>query len=58
ERIHLDRGETRTGTFTIAADLRTFYNADLEYVCEPGAFEVMVGPNCMEVERRRFELVK
>lgn len=58
ERIHLDRGETRTVTFTISADLLKFYNADLEYVCEPGAFEVMVGPNCMEVERRRFELIK
>lgn len=58
ERIRLDRGETRTVTFTISADLLKFYNADLQYVCEPGAFEVMVGPNCMEVERRRFELIK
>ncbi|MDE6857215.1 MAG: glycoside hydrolase family 3 C-terminal domain-containing protein, partial [Alistipes sp.] len=58
ERMHLEPGETRTATFTITADLLKFYNADLEYVCEPGDFEVMVGPNCMEVERRRFELVK
>lgn len=58
ERISLKKGEARTVTFTITADLLRFYNADLDYVCEPGAFEVMVGPNCMEVERRRFTLVK
>lgn len=57
-RVHIARGESCEVKFSITADSLKFYNADLEYVCEPGAFEVMVGPNCMDVERRRFELVK
>lgn len=57
-RVHIARGESCEVKFPITAELLKFYNADLEYVCEPGAFEVMVGPNCMDVERRRFELVK
>ena len=56
ERISLKPGESRTVTFTIDADLLKFYNKDLEYVCEPGQFEAMIGPNSREVQRMTFTL--
>ena len=56
ERINLKPGESRTVRFTINADLLKFYNKDLEYVCEPGDFEVMVGPDSRNVQRQTFTL--
>ena len=56
ERITLKPGESRTVTFTINADLLKFYNKDLEYVCEPGQFEAMIGPNSRDVQRLPFTL--
>lgn len=54
ERITLKAGESRDVTFTVTPDMLKFYNADLEYVLEPGDFEVMVGPNSRDVKRRRL----
>ena len=56
ERISLKPGESRTVNFTINADLLKFYNKDLNYVCEPGEFDVMVGPNCRDVQHKTFTL--
>ena len=56
ERISLKPGENRTVTFTIDAELLKFYNKDLEYVCEPGQFEAMIGPNSRDVQRKTFTL--
>jgi beta-glucosidase len=56
ERISLKPGESRTVTFTINADLLKFYNKELEYVCEPGQFEAMIGPNSRDVQRLTFTL--
>ncbi len=56
ERISLKPGESRTVTFTINADLLKFYNKDLEYVCEPGEFEAMIGPDSRNVQRLPFTL--
>lgn len=57
ERIVLRAGESRDVTFHITADMLKFYNANLEYVLEPGDFEVMVGPNSRDVKRSRITLV-
>ena len=43
--INLQKGETLVVEFDITADLLKFYNSDLQYVCEPGEFELMIGPN-------------
>ncbi len=45
ERIHLKKGESRIVTFDITDDLLKFYNHNLEYVLEPGDFEIMIGPD-------------
>ncbi|MBR3452221.1 MAG: beta-glucosidase BglX [Muribaculaceae bacterium] len=56
ERINLKPGESRQVTFTIDADLLKFYNKDLDYVCEPGDFEVMIGTDSRNVQRKQFTL--
>lgn len=45
ERIRLKAGESREVTFSITPDMLSFYNYNLEYVLEPGEFEVMAGPD-------------
>lgn len=54
ERITLAAGESRDVTFNITADMLKFYNGDLQYVLEPGDFEIMVGPNSRDVQRKRI----
>lgn len=55
-RISLKPGESRTVEFTITADKLKFYNKDLVYDCEPGEFDVMIGPNSRDVQTQRFSL--
>ena len=45
QRIHLKKGESREVTFEIADDLLKFYNSSLDFVLEPGDFEIMIGPD-------------
>ena len=45
QRIHLKKGESKEVKFEITDDLLKFYNAHLDYVLEPGDFEVMIGPD-------------
>lgn len=56
ERIHLKKGESRTVSFDITAEQLKFYNSALNWVCEPGEFEVMVGGNSREVQTKKFSL--
>lgn len=56
ERIHLKKGESKEVTFQITPDLLKFYDYDLQYVCEPGEFNVMIGPNSRDVKTKKFEL--
>ncbi len=55
-RISLKRGETQTVSFDVTTDDLRFYNADLDYVCEPGEFELMIGRNSADVQTVRFML--
>ncbi len=56
ERISLKAGESRDVVFTIDAEALKFYNSDLQYVAEPGDFEVMVGGNSRDVQSLKFTL--
>ena len=56
ERISLKSGESRDVNFTIDVDMLKFYNSDLQYVAEPGDFEVMVGGNSRDVQSLKFSL--
>lgn len=56
ERIHLKKGESCTVSFDITAKQLKFYNSALNWVCEPGEFEVMVGGNSRDVQTKKFSL--
>ncbi len=56
ERISLKAGESRDVVFTIDAEALKFYNSDLQYVAEPGDFEVMVGGNSRDVQSLKFTM--
>ncbi|MBR6212725.1 MAG: beta-glucosidase BglX [Bacteroidales bacterium] len=50
KRVHIPAGQSAEVDFTLTADDLKYYNHDLEYVCEPGDFEIMVGPNSRDVQ--------
>ena len=56
EKIFLKAGESRKGSFSITPELLKFYNYDLQFVCEPGDFDVMIGGNSRDVKKARFLL--
>lgn len=58
KKIDFKKGETKTVTFEIDVDDLKFYNSDLNFVAEPGKFQVFIGTNSEEVLSKEFELVK
>lgn len=58
EKIFLKAGESRKVSFSITPELLKFYNYDLQFVYEPGDFDVMIGGNSWDVKKARFLLRK
>ncbi|MBD3582907.1 beta-glucosidase BglX [Flavobacterium selenitireducens] len=58
EKIFLKKGEKKTVTFNLSAEDLKFYNSDLNFVAEPGAFEFYVGTNSNADMKVNFELTK
>lgn len=58
KKIFLEKGESKTVEFEISVEDLKFYNSDLEYVYEPGAFEVFVARNSAEGTPLTFSLTK
>lgn len=56
EKISLQPGEKKKVEFAITPELLKFYNSDLNFVCEPGDFDVMIGTNSRDVKTARFTL--
>ncbi len=56
EKIFLKAGESRKVSFSITPELLKFYNYDLQFVCEPGDFDVIIGGNSRDVKKARFLL--
>ena len=50
ERVSLAAGETKTVTFTLTPETFRMWNIDMQRVVEPGAFELMVGPNSVDLK--------
>src|SRR5574344_1476520 len=50
QRIHLAKGESKEVTFKITPDMLKFYDARLDYVLEPGDFDIMIGPNSRDLQ--------
>jgi beta-glucosidase len=59
ERIRLAPGEKRTVSFTLDAEAMQMLNAQMQWVVEPGAFEVRVGSSSADIRLTgRFDIVK
>lgn len=58
KKVFVKAGKSVTVSFTINSDLLKFYNYDLNYVCEPGEFEVMIGCNSTQFKSAKFTLVE
>lgn len=56
-RIYLEPGEEATIEFKLTSDDLRFYNGDLEFVAEPGVFQLAIGANCRDVQAVQFELL-
>ncbi len=50
QRITLGPGESKTVTFLLTAEAFRMWNLSMQRVVEPGAFEVMVGPNSVDLK--------
>ncbi|TDN35867.1 beta-glucosidase BglX [Hymenobacter sp. UV11] len=58
QKITLKKGESRQLTFHLAANDLKFYNDNLQFVSEPGEFQVMTGGNSRDVQMTSFTLTK
>ncbi|GAB6124070.1 beta-glucosidase BglX [Dysgonomonas termitidis] len=56
EKVFIRAGESKTVSFRITPELLKFYNYNLDYVFEPGDFDVMIGGNSHDVKSARFTL--
>lgn len=43
KKVYLQSGETKTISFIINEEKLAFYNVDMDYIVEPGEFEIMLG---------------
>ncbi|KAH7822072.1 beta-glucosidase [Monocercomonoides exilis] len=57
EKIELKPGEKRSISFEISEDTLKFYNSELDYVSEPGKFEIYIGGDSVTVKKELFYLL-
>jgi beta-glucosidase len=57
KKISLKKGETQTVTFEITVEDLKFYNSDLQFVAEPGRFQLFIGNNSDTTDKIEFDLV-
>jgi beta-glucosidase len=58
KKIFLKKGESTEVNFTITADDLKFYNSNLQFVAEPGLFNLYIGTNSRDVKETHFTLKK
>lgn len=56
EKVFIKAGESKTVNFKITPEMLKFYDYDLNFVFEPGDFDVMIGGNSRDVKNARFTL--
>ena len=58
QKVKLNAGESKTIEFTIDKEKLSFYNDKLEWIAEPGDFEVMIGASSADIKLKSdFELL-
>jgi beta-glucosidase len=58
QRIHLEPGQTKTVELAVGPEALAFWNEDMKKVVEPGQFDIMVGPNSVDLMHVRLEVVE
>ena len=59
QKIKLQPGESKTIRFTINKEKLSFYNDKLQWIAEPGEFDLMIGSSSEDIRLKdSFELVK
>jgi beta-glucosidase len=59
QKISLNAGESKTITFIIDTQKLSFYNQQLQWVAEPGNFDLMIGASSRDIRLKDgFELIK
>jgi len=58
ERIHLSPGQKQQVNFTIKPQDLSFYNRDMNFVVEPGEFEIMIGSSSENIKMKKTILIK
>lgn len=56
QKISLKPGESKQVSFRIDEEMLKFYNSDLKFVAEPGAFKLFIGTNSRDVKEVNFKL--
>jgi beta-glucosidase len=56
ERVTLQPGEKKHLEFVLSAEHLGFWNREMKFVVEPGAFRVMVGPNSVDLIEKDFDV--
>ncbi len=55
-RIYLKPGETKTVILEITPEKLAFHNIDMEFVVEPGEFEIMIGNSSRDIDLNKISL--
>ena len=58
QQVFLKAGESRKISFVITTNMLRFYNDKLEYIFEPGDFNVFIGCNSRDVKEASFNLAQ
>jgi beta-glucosidase len=58
QKVEIKKGETKIIRFEISAEDLKFYNSDLEFVAEPGDFQVFLGTDSSTDNFMSFKLIK
>ena len=58
QRISLAPGESKTVEFDITPEKLSFYNESMQWVLEPGFFDIIVGTNSTMVRTTKLQVVQ
>ncbi|HEU4903504.1 MAG TPA: beta-glucosidase BglX, partial [Flavisolibacter sp.] len=56
QKIFLKKGESREVSFPITVEELKFFNSELKWIAEPGAFKIYIGGNSTDVKESSFTL--
>ncbi|HEY9755911.1 MAG TPA: beta-glucosidase BglX [Oculatellaceae cyanobacterium] len=58
QKVELQPGEQKTISFKLSPEDLRFYNANLDFVTEPGEFKVFCGPDSANLKEAKFSLLQ